>query len=178
MEIWKKIKSAPNYEASNFGRIRRSTPSRGASVGRVMTPQSLPAGYLIVNLIIGGHVCGRLIHRLVAEVFIGDIPFGFEINHKDSIKSNNRPENLEIVTRSQNICHARDSKGTYRGERNSRAIISINTVLAIRKKHSEGMGYKLLAKHFGLSWGLVRGVATRRTWRHVAIRIASSIAVL
>lgn len=48
----------------------------------------------------------KYVHRLVAEIFIGQIPEGYCVNHKDGNKKNNRLENLEIVTFSENIRHA------------------------------------------------------------------------
>lgn len=37
------------------------------------------------------------IHRLVAKAFIGEIPKGYHIHHKDGNKQNNRLDNLEII---------------------------------------------------------------------------------
>nr|DAF84369.1 MAG TPA: homing endonuclease [Caudoviricetes sp.] len=45
------------------------------------------------------------IHRLVVKTFIGEIPEGYEVNHIDFDKSNNSLNNLEIVTRKQNMEH-------------------------------------------------------------------------
>jgi hypothetical protein len=41
----------------------------------------------------------------VAEAFIGKIPKGKEINHMDGNKHNNKVDNLEIMTRQENITH-------------------------------------------------------------------------
>lgn len=35
-----------------------------------------------------------------------DIPEGYEINHKDFDRKNNSPENIELVTRKENLIHA------------------------------------------------------------------------
>lgn len=62
--------------------------------------------YLSVCLSIKGKVQYKLIHRLVAEKFIPN-PEGLpEINHKNKDKTDNRVENLEWCTRSQNNTHA------------------------------------------------------------------------
>lgn len=49
-------------------------------------------------------------HRLVYTMFVGPIKDGLELNHKDLDKSNNHYSNLEVVTRWDNICHARQLK--------------------------------------------------------------------
>ena len=43
-----------------------------------------------------------LVHRLVAEAFIGPIPEGYEVDHINRCRSDNRVDNLRIVTRSKN----------------------------------------------------------------------------
>lgn len=61
------------------------------------------AGYLVT------WVPGRgvmYVHRLVWELAYGPIPRGLEINHLNGVKTDNRLENLELVTRSQNQKHA------------------------------------------------------------------------
>ena len=45
----------------------------------------------------------RLIHRVVAATFFGNIEDGYEVNHINEDKSNNNLSNLEIVTRSENM---------------------------------------------------------------------------
>lgn len=52
----------------------------------------------------------RFAHRLVYEAFIGPIPQGKEINHRDMNKMNNHYTNLEAVTRQENVWHARNNK--------------------------------------------------------------------
>lgn len=45
------------------------------------------------------------VHRLVAETFIGLIPEGYEIDHINRCPSDNRVENLRIVTKHENRCN-------------------------------------------------------------------------
>jgi hypothetical protein len=61
---------------------------------------------MIVGLHSDGKRSNQLVHRLVAQAFIGFIDRGFEVNHKDGDKTNNCVSNLEIVTRSENCTHA------------------------------------------------------------------------
>jgi len=81
---------------------------------RLLKPRTHPSGYLYAGLFKGvGSSKQRLwrrVHRLVVESFIGPIPDGLEVNHKDLNKHNNNVDNLEIVTRKQNIIHFHANK--------------------------------------------------------------------
>lgn len=45
-------------------------------------------------------------HRMIWESVNGPIPDGLEINHKNGVPDDNRIENLELVTKSENLLHA------------------------------------------------------------------------
>lgn len=93
-------------------------------------------------------------HRLVWHYFFGPIPDGMCINHKNGIKDDNRPGNLEIVTYSENIKHAhRLGCIDQSGERNPNAKLSNAEVQEIRVLYSTGQYYQTdLAKKFGVSF--------------------------
>lgn len=62
--------------------------------------------YLTVKQTVDGVAIICMAHRLVWQFFKGDIPDGFEINHRNGIKTNNTLSNLEVVTRSENLKHS------------------------------------------------------------------------
>lgn len=62
-------------------------------------------GYPQVTISIQNKITLWLVHRLIASAFHGQ-PKGLEVNHKNGVKDDNRPENLEWVTRSENHIHA------------------------------------------------------------------------
>ncbi len=96
-EVWKAIPGWP-YEASSYGRIRRSgKATRGTTVGRILKPTLGPNGYLHVDLW-DKKPATKAVHRLVTESFYGPCPKGKECNHKDGNKQNNSTANLEYVT--------------------------------------------------------------------------------
>lgn len=67
------------------------------------------SGYLRVNLVIAnGKQKKFTVHRLVAEVFVQRLA-GDVVNHKDGNKLNNRADNLEWCTRSENNLHYYDN---------------------------------------------------------------------
>ena len=51
----------------------------------------------------GGCVTPHYVHRFVWEQFMSDIPKGYQINHINEDKTDNRLENLELVTQKENI---------------------------------------------------------------------------
>lgn len=70
---------------------------------KYLKPREDKNGYLLVNLSFKGKQTTFKIHRLVAEAYI-DNPEGKDtINHKDENKQNNCVNNLEWMTRRENL---------------------------------------------------------------------------
>ena len=117
-EIWKDIKGYEGqYQVSNLGRVKslpRTTPyinkagceSWQFREGQLKKEIDNGRGYKSVSLYKDNKGKQFYIHRLVVEAFIGEIPPGMAVNHKDFDKSNNTLENLEIVTYSENNKHS------------------------------------------------------------------------
>jgi hypothetical protein len=101
----------------------RINPATGVILGRRGYAVGHPAGngHLIVTN--GYRKMCRSAHRMVWEAVHGPIPEGLQINHKNGVKTDNRIENLELVTASENTAHAyRLGLICAKGERNGRAI--------------------------------------------------------
>jgi len=43
------------------------------------------------------------VHRAIYETFVGEIPLGYQIDHINTARDDNRVENLRVVTRSENM---------------------------------------------------------------------------
>jgi len=170
MEIWKPVPSFENqYHASSLGRIRRVGSGRGSADGHILKQTPMNAGYLLLSLWRDNKGYNRLVHRVIAETFLGPIPEGMEVNHKNGNKRDNRSDNLEYMTRSQNILHGvANHLIPIRGEENPQAKLTTAQVLEIRALHVPGKcGYKQLGKRYGVSWEAIRNIVKRKVWEHV-----------
>lgn len=85
------------YEVSNNGRVRSLNYNHTGNV-KELSPRDNGSGYLYVYLCREGKHKNFRVHRLVAEAFIGEIPKGLIVNHKDENPQNNNVNNLEICT--------------------------------------------------------------------------------
>ena len=83
------------------GEVKVFSNSKHAK-GRELSQFLNPNGYLRVKL--GSKTYE--IHRLVTKFYLGDMPKGLCVNHKDGNKLNNNPSNLEYITISENIKHS------------------------------------------------------------------------
>ena len=88
------------YYATEDGHIY-SSKSR-----RLITERLNKKGYKIVNLSIDGKCKTFSVHRLIAQAYIPNPDNLPTINHKNGVKTDNRIENLEWVTFSENTTHA------------------------------------------------------------------------
>lgn len=86
------------YEVSSYGRV--------SNYRKIMKTYQINSGYHALKLIKNGIRKSVLIHRLVAECFIPNPENKPEVNHIDGDKGNNRIDNLEWVTSSENKSHA------------------------------------------------------------------------
>ena len=111
-EIWKPIKGFEGiYEVSNLGNVRNAK-------GRTRKPFLIPKGYLMIDLFRNRERTHARVNRLVADAFVPNPDNKPEVNHKNGDKADNRAENLEWSTKSENMLHAYRSglqtKGKYK----------------------------------------------------------------
>ncbi len=156
IEIWKPVLGWEGvYSVSNLGRVRRN----GYGTIGFQSADGYPTVMLSER---------RPVHQLVVEAFGERLPAVDEdIHHRDEDKTNNRVENLEIVTRTEH-------KARHQGARYIRLTPEI--VAAIRAeprngrgrptkgKQGRGKALKEMAEKYGVSVGAIVAVRSGRSY--------------
>lgn len=178
-EEWRPVSGfEAQYEVSSLGSVRRTGKAArngkgrggGARIGRPLTPQPR-RGYLAVQLWKDGKLTNFLLHRLVAIEFIGPIPEGKEVNHKDGVKSNCAASNLEYMTHSENMDHAYRAGLRFpcphpSGETHHSAKLTRVDAGEIRRRYKPKVcTLKMLAREYGVDHKTIHAVITGKTWR-------------
>lgn len=153
------IDVSEKYEVSNEGHIRNKR------TGHVLKEFAGKNGYLRTQF--DGKT--RSVHRTVAEAFIEKVAGKDFVNHKDGNKRNNRVENLEWCTRSENMKHAyRHGLKCSFGEKNSRAKLSKEDVNEIRRVYvpaDKDFGTKALSEKYGVARQTISAVINGQNWK-------------
>jgi len=130
----------------------------------------MPNGYVNVKLLSPSHdgsSIQRGVHRVVAEAFLGPCPDGWEVNHKDLNKENNRLENLEFMTRKQNARHAYENGGYKFGTSVKNAKLTEELVAELRKTGIPSGMWSQTARELGVARTTLRHAVRSKTWNHV-----------
>ena len=116
MELWKAVEEYWGYEVSNEGSVRSldrwvefKDGRRRRFAGTRLKAHRTARGYLQavgIGLRHGGPAVNPYIHRLVATAFIANPGKRRTVNHKNGDRTDNRVENLEWATHSENQLHA------------------------------------------------------------------------
>ena len=96
-EIGKNIPNYEGYQVSNLGRVK----SFYGLKEKILKPK-ITRGYYQVHLHKNSIGKWYSIHRLVFEAFNGTIPEGLQVNHINEVKTDNRLENLNLMTPKEN----------------------------------------------------------------------------
>jgi hypothetical protein len=177
-EVWKPIVGYEvYYEVSSAGRVRsleRRTIDRigrpFVRYGKILYLNTEHNGYKSVRLCVETKHQIFKVHRLVAYAFLSAPSNGDQINHINGAKDDNRPENLEWVSCSENVLHAFATGlcSTRKGAANARSILCDDDVRAIRQLSAENMTCAAISRKYDVSEATIRNILKRRAWTHVA----------
>lgn len=142
-EIWKDVVGYEGYyQVSNLGRVRSVShiskfmeTSRRVKHGQIVKPYLTQYGYNVIRLHRNGIISCFFLHRVVAQAFIKNPENKPQIDHINTIRTDNRVENLRWCTNKEN-CNNPITRRKYIGRCKGR-------------KHSEESKEKMRAKRIG-----------------------------
>jgi hypothetical protein len=172
--MYVQIPDFPNYFVNHEGEV----VSLARNTWKVLVPIKSSNGYLHVDLSKDGKKYTISIHRLVMWAWAGKSEL--QVNHKNCDKADNRLENLEYCTNSENGKHAwvngrfpdsckqalLERMRAGFGERNSASKLTdaqAAQLLALKGKISQGQAGKL----FGVTRTTVGDIWRGKRWKHL-----------
>lgn len=173
-EVWKDVVGYEGlYAVSNKGRIKSLKrtvhhPINGKSnlSERLRTTNPSKDGYCHISLNKESIISSLTVHRIVAKAFIPNPQNKPQINHINGVRNDNRVENLEWVTGSENVRHAFKNGLVPTGEQHKSSKLTEEQVLKIRKKGK----YKTrtqIAREYNVSFSCIDKIMKNKTWKHI-----------
>lgn len=175
-EIFKDIPGYKGkYQVSNMGRIKSlsrkiwiaKNKRYGIKKERLLKPLKKRTGYLFVCLYKNKKGKYKTIHRLVLRTFNGKSKL--QCNHKNGIKIDNRLENLEYCTPSENLKHAiKIGLKDQKGEKNPHHKLTEKDILEIRKLYkTKNYPQRKLGTIYNVAHQTIGAIITRKNWAHI-----------
>lgn len=173
-EIWKDIRDYEGfYKASPSGSIlslHKNYFGKNASrkTNKTLSQHIDKNGYVSVVLVKNKIKKTQKLHRLIAMTFIDNPKNKPCVNHINGIKTDNRVENLEWVSYSENELHAiatgLKNHDKIRGENSCNAILNKEKATEIKKMIENGVRSSDIARMFKVSPQLICDIKKGRRW--------------
>ena len=170
-EIWKPIRNFETYYlVSNLGRIKGLKRLLFNGKGfyykneKILKSFNDGNGYKILGLNKNGLRTNFKIHRLVAQAFIPNPENKPQVNHINGDKLDNRVENLEWVTASENALHSYklglQTTKHIGSKLTNKDVIGIRRLSIVRSR-------KELSIAYNVSYRTICNIVNRDTWKHI-----------
>ncbi|RUS42247.1 HNH endonuclease [Cohnella sp. AR92] len=158
------IPDHPGYYVDSEGIVYSQWVNRGmhglvrGSMLKPLKTSKNKSGHLHIRF--GRNGSSDLVHRLVYRVFVGEVPNGLNVCHKDGDPTNNALSNLYAGTQSENM------KDTVKHGTCSFTKLTedqVREILSLQNK----MMIKDIAIRFGVNRHAITNIYRGRTWTHL-----------
>ena len=173
MEQWRDIDGYDElYQVSSLGRVK------SLKFGKIRSLKFGFSGNGYLRVCLWEDNKGKIfsVHRLVAQAFIPNPELKREVNHINGIKTDNRVENLEWCTRSENARHAFDIglQVARQGEERHNAKLSNEKVFYIRD-NPDGLNTYELTKKFNVCEATINDIQRGKIWKSIGGKIRGKL---
>jgi hypothetical protein len=119
-------------------------------------------GYSVTRTKIGT----KLVHRIIYETFVGPIPDGYEIDHINTIRDDNRLDNLRCITHKDN-CNNSITKNNYSKSKKGNTNAKGNKITIMARPN----GYPGESPKDGYTWTSGTYLSQHYTWDDYFIEV-------
>lgn len=178
-EIWKPVKGYEEYyHVSNMGRVKSLAKEwvTGERFGIRKKEESFlkfgynKGGYLNVTFCVDKRKESVSVSRLVAFHFVENPNNYPVVNHINSIRNDNRAENLEWCTTQQNVVHGFEFgfREGRKGEKHHNTKLKTEDVIKIRELYDLGtISQKEIGRLYGINQVQIGRIIRKERWKHI-----------
>lgn len=158
------IESYPNYSVDSEGRIFNN------ETGKEKAQYVNRDGYKVVDMYKNNKPTRKTVHRFVALAFIPNPENKPCVNHLDGNKENNKVENLEWATYSENTIHAFETGLLVRekGEKVHNAIFSDEEIHQVCRMMQAGYRNIDIQSKLNVPKYLLKNIRNNGAWSHIS----------
>jgi len=173
-EIWLPVVGYEGYyEISNEGKVKNLERKVKSRYGlrsvreRILKIDLGSRGYMMADLSVNCIKIKYSVHRLVAIAFLKNSNNKEQVNHINGIKTDNRVENLEWCTQSENMKHAFENNLYKIGESHHQSKLTELEVVKIKELISKKIPYRAIGKKFNVTASTIYDINKGKNWKHI-----------